>query len=238
MILFALSIAPGIAISLYIFFRDEYNQEPRRHLVISFFLGIVSALPAVLLQMLLLPLQEKHMTDSIFSIIVKSFIIIAFSEEWCKYIMVRFYAFRQPEFDEPFDGIVYAVMVSMGFATIENIGYVMEQGLATAIVRMFLSVPAHACFAVLMGFYMGKAKFKPHARFSYLMRGLLFAVFFHGFFDFFLFAKENSIVQKNISDIFLISGTLLTLIIAMYLSRKAIREHMAISQQMHGNNDL
>ena len=237
MILFALSIAPGIAISLYFFFRDEYNREPRRHLLFSFLLGVLSAVPAILIQSLLLPLQEKFMPENILSIAIKAFIIVAFTEEWCKYIMVRFYAYRQPEFDEPFDGIVYAVMVSMGFATIENIGYVMQHGLATAIVRMFLSVPAHAGFAVLMGYYMGKAKFRPEARFSFMMKGLFLAVFFHGLFDFCLFLRDNSMVQKNISDIFLVGGAVITFIIAIQFSRRAIREHVAMSRVMHGKKE-
>lgn len=237
MILFALSIAPGIAISLYFFFRDEYNREPRRHLLFSFLLGVLSAVPAILLQSLFLPLQEKFVPENILSIAIKAFIIVAFTEEWCKYIMVRYYAYRQPEFDEPFDGIVYAVMVSMGFATIENIGYVMQHGLATAIVRMFLSVPAHAGFAVLMGYYMGKAKFRPEARFSFMMKGLFLAVFFHGLFDFCLFLRDNSMVQKNISDIFLVGGAVITFIIAIQFSRRAIREHVAMSRVMHGNKE-
>jgi protease PrsW len=237
MMLFALSIAPGIAISLYFFYRDQYNREPGRHLLFSFLLGILSAVPAILLQMIMLPIQEKLMPENILSIAVKAFFIVAFTEEWCKYLMVRYYAYRQPEFDEPFDGIVYAVMVGMGFATIENIGYVMQHGLATAIARMFLSVPAHAGFAILMGYYMGKAKFKPEHRFLYMMRGLFLAVFFHGAFDFFLFLRDNSLIQKNISDIFLITGAIGIFITALYFSRKAIREHVNISRTMHGKID-
>jgi RsiW-degrading membrane proteinase PrsW (M82 family) len=238
MMLFALSIAPGIAISLYFFYRDQYNREPGRHLMFSFLLGVLSAVPAILLQMILLPIQEMLMPENILSIAVKAFFIVAFTEEWCKYLMVRYYAYRQPEFDEPFDGIVYAVMVGMGFATIENIGYVMQHGLATAIARMFLSVPAHAGFAILMGYYMGKAKFKPQQRFLYMMRGLFLAVFFHGAFDFFLFLRDNSLIQKNISDIFLITGAIVIFISALYFSRKAIREHVNISRMMHGKSDF
>ncbi|MCE2833580.1 MAG: PrsW family glutamic-type intramembrane protease [Chitinophagaceae bacterium] len=148
MVLFALSIAPGIAISLYFFFKDEYNREPRRHVIISFFLGMVSALLAGVIESVALALTGDNGSESILFTALKAFLIVGFTEEWCKYLMVKKYAFPKPEFDEPFDGIVYAVMVSMGFATLENILYVMEHGLATAIIRMFLSVPAHACFAV------------------------------------------------------------------------------------------
>jgi RsiW-degrading membrane proteinase PrsW (M82 family) len=233
MILFALSIAPGIAISLFFFFKDEYNREPRRHILFSFFLGILAAIPAAAFQLLAFPLADRLLPTGIASIAIKAFILVALSEEWCKYLMVRYYAFRQPEFDEPFDGIVYTVMVGMGFATIENIGYVMQHGIATAFLRMFLSVPAHAAFAILMGYYVGRARFHPGGRFSNLMKGLFLAVFFHGLFDFFLFLRDNAMIQQHISDIFLFLGALVTFVISMFLSRNAFREHMAHSRAMH-----
>lgn len=235
MFLFALSIAPGIAISLYFFFRDEYNPEPRRHIIASFFLGMVSALIAVVIETVLLTSLE-HQVPTIAMVAVKAFLVVALVEEWSKYIMVRGYAMRKPEFDEPFDGIVYAVMVSMGFATLENVAYVMEHGLATALMRMFLSVPAHASFAVLMGYYMGKARFEPERRRTLMLQGLLLASFFHGCFDFFLFLQENSLVGKYVSDLLLFAGAVLSYAIAIHLSRKAVRIHIAASREMHGTN--
>jgi len=84
---------------------------------------------------------------------------------------------------------------------------------------------------------MGKAKFKPEQRFLYMMRGLFLAVFFHGAFDFFLFLRDKSLIQKNISDIFLIKGAIGIFITALYFSGKAIREHVNTSRAMHGKND-
>jgi RsiW-degrading membrane proteinase PrsW (M82 family) len=237
MILFALSVAPGIAISLYFFFRDEYNREPRKHILFCFFLGILAAIPAAFFQWLILPVVDRMFAPGAGLIAVKAFFIVALSEEWCKYIMVRYYAFRQPEFDEPFDGIVYTVMVGMGFATIENIGYVMQHGLATAILRMFLSVPAHAAFAILMGYYVGHAKFNPKGTFPDLMKGLWLAVFFHGLFDFFLFLRDHEMIQKHVSDIFLFAGALVTFIISLFLSRRATREHIAHSREKWTGDD-
>lgn len=237
MVLFALSIAPGIAISLYFFFKDEYNREPRRHVIISFFLGMVSALLAGLIESTALTLTGDNGSDSILFTALKAFLIVGFTEEWCKYIMVRKYAFPKPEFDEPFDGIVYAVMVSMGFATLENVMYVMEHGLATAIARMFLSVPAHASFAVLMGYYLGMARFKHIEKRSYLLRGVLAATFFHGCFDFFLFLQENKVLAEHVSGLLLLAGAIASYVIAIKLSRKAIRVHIQTSRQWHGRSD-
>jgi protease PrsW len=233
MLLLALAIAPGLAISLYIFFKDQYNREPRRHLVISFFLGILSAGIALIAETFLMGFTRDVFQESILTTAIQAFLVVALVEEWSKYIMVRSYAFPKPEFDEPFDGIVYAVMVSMGFATIENIGYVMEHGYTTAFLRMFLSVPAHACFAIIMGYNMGKAKFAGSKRTAYMLKGIFWAVFWHGSYDFFLFLQDNKLVREFISGGLLFLGALISFLLAIRLSRNAIEEHVALSKQMH-----
>ncbi len=236
MLLLALAIAPGLAISLYIFFKDQYNREPRRHLIMCFFLGILSAGIALIAETFFISIFKQFARESILSTAVKAFIIVALVEEWSKYIMVRNYAFPKPEFDEPFDGIVYAVMVSMGFATVENIGYVMENGYTTAFVRMFLSVPSHASFAIIMGFNMGKAKFAGKARVRFMLKGLFWAVFWHGMYDFFLFLQDNKLVRENISSGLLFLGAIISFLLAIRLSRNAIVEHIAVSKEMHAED--
>ena len=237
MLLLALAIAPGLAISLYIFFKDQYNREPRRHLVISFFLGILSAGIALIAETFLMPAARDVFPESILTTAIQAFLIVALVEEWSKYIMVRTYAFPKPEFDEPFDGIVYAVMVSMGFATIENIGYVMEHGYTTAFLRMFLSVPAHASFAIIMGYNMGKAKFAGSKRTAYMLKGIFWAVFWHGSYDFFLFLQDNKLVREFISGGLLFLGALISFLLAIRLSRNAIEEHVSLSKQMHHEDE-
>lgn len=232
MLLLALSIAPGIAISLYIFLKDRFNREPHLNLLICFLLGCLSVLPAILIQLLTVKPVERLMGGGILYTAVFAYVIVGLSEEWSKYIMLRSYAFPKKSFDEPFDGIVYSVMIGMGFATVENILYVQQHGLGTAIVRMFLSVPAHATFAVLMGYFAGKAKFKPERRKFYLFTGIFWAAFFHGTYDFFLFLKGNPTVNKYLSDGLLFVGAVGSFIFAVWLSKKAIKEHHNLSKNM------
>jgi RsiW-degrading membrane proteinase PrsW (M82 family) len=232
MLLLALSIAPGIAISLYIFLKDRFNREPHLNLLICFLLGCLSVLPAILIQLLTVKPVERLMGGGILYTAVFAYVIVGLSEEWSKYIMLRSYAFPKKSFDEPFDGIVYSVMIGMGFATVENILYVQQHGLGTAIVRMFLSVPAHATFAVLMGYFAGKAKFKPERRKFYLFTGIFWAAFFHGTYDFFLFLQGNPTVNKYLSDGLLFVGAVGSFIFAVWLSKKAIKEHHNLSKNM------
>jgi RsiW-degrading membrane proteinase PrsW (M82 family) len=235
-----LSIAPGFAICLFIYLKDKYNREPIALLLLTFVLGMMSALPCIYLETkaskflgtALIELQSP----SYVSVILQSFFVIGLVEEGVKYFTTKKFAFHRKEFDEPFDGIVYSVMVSMGFATIENAGYVFLHGFNTGLMRMFLSVPAHAAFAVLMGYYIGLAKFNLVKRRVYLLQGLLLAVLFHGIYDSFLFLAENEIATKYVSGPLLISGALMSYYIALRLSLKAIKQHQQLSKFIHGRS--
>lgn len=226
--LLALAIAPGIAICIYIYFKDKYKREPLGLLLISFLLGMLSIIPAILLELPFGKPMEQMKGQPIETVAFYAFIVVGLSEELSKYVMVRFFAFRRKAFDDPFDGIVYTVMVGMGFATLENIGYVLEHGMATGIVRMFLSVPAHGTFAVLMGYHIGLAKFDPVNRKKHLFYALLWPVFFHGAFDFFLFKADN-LLQ--------VAGAVISFIVAIKLSRRAIRKKLLLSQNYSLGND-
>ena len=238
--LLALAIAPGIAISLYIYVKDQYNREPHLNLIVSFILGMISTVPAIIFQLAITPQIENFFpkTDVAYTILL-SFMVVAVSEEYSKFFMLRYYAYHKKSFDEPFDGIVYGVLVSMGFATLENIGYVFEHGAGTGIVRMFLSVPAHASFGALMGYYVGKAKFNEARKSILLIKGFLIAVFFHGAFDCALLLQDNKLVTHYISQGMLLLIAIAVFVIAFKMARLAIREHENISRNQNKsyNND-
>ncbi|MFI5156514.1 MAG: PrsW family intramembrane metalloprotease [Chitinophagales bacterium] len=225
MLLFALAIAPGIAISLFVYSRDRFEREPMRLLILSFVLGMLSTLPPLALQLLAGDIRTESGIHSILNYALYSFVIIAFTEEGSKFLVLRLFAYPKKSFNEPFDGIVYAVMISMGFATVENIEYVERFGIQTGIVRFFLSVPAHASFAVLTGYYAGLAKANPEKSSSLLWKGLIIAVFFHGSFDFFIFLQKNQKITAYISEGLLSFGAFATFYIAMRLALKTIRMH-------------
>ncbi|WP_299549734.1 YhfC family glutamic-type intramembrane protease [Seonamhaeicola sp.] len=214
LLLFA--VAPVFIIILYIYYKDKYEKEPKRLLFFNFLLGaVVSIIITTILYYIfdiVLPLPDR---TSVFQQFIKAFFVVGLTEEFSKYIIVRYYAQRHTEFNEPFDGIVYAVMVSMGFAATENIFYVLEGGYQTAILRAFTAVPAHATFGILMGYYMGKAKFSKN-KVLLNLTGLLLAITFHGAYDFFLFIDF-------IPGIWL--GAFVSLIVGIVLSQKAIKRH-------------
>ena len=228
MLLIALAIAPGLAICVYILYRDVYNREPAINMIMSFVLGIVVIVPAITVETAV----SRYLTNSVVSIILGAFLGVALVEESSKFLILRFYSFTRRSFDEPLDGIVYSVLISMGFATIENIFYSYEHGLSVAFLRMFTSVPAHATFGILMGYYVGLAKFTRGGHSVQLMvRGLLLAVFFHGLFDLFLFVQADTSITRNTSTSILFASAVLSYLVAIRLSWKAIKMHQSLSKK-------
>lgn len=223
--LLALAIAPGIAICLFIYYKDKYNKEPLGLLLWLFILGMFTVIPALIAETVLTKPAERLFGESIFNTALFSYIIVGLSEELSKFLVLRYYAFRRKAFDDPFDGIVYAIMVGMGFATLENVGYVMQNGWLTGITRMFLSVPAHATFAVLMGYHLGLAKFDTARRSRYLVLAVFWPVLFHGTFDFFLFLGKTWLHTL---------GALVSFVVAVRLSLSLIRKKQRISND-HNN---
>lgn len=217
--LFALALAPGAAIVIYIYLKDKHEREPLGLLLISFLYGSLSTILTLFISWpisALLLLKEDNAIHQFFN----AFFKVALIEEFSKFFFVRFVLFHNKNFNEPFDGIVYAVMVSMGFATLENVVYVYQYGMATGIIRMFTAVPAHATFAILMGFFLGKAKFTNRKVFLYSFLALMSAAIFHGSYDYFLFISYMPGIWM---------GAVLSLIIGFVLSRKAIRLHQQTS---------
>jgi RsiW-degrading membrane proteinase PrsW (M82 family)/GNAT superfamily N-acetyltransferase len=221
MFLMALAIAPSIAVCLYIFYKDVYDQEPTGYILMSFFYGMLTIVPAGVIETSLFTDPD----DTVLSVFLTSYFLIAAVEEGLKFLVLRYYCYTRPTFDEPLDGIVYSVMVSMGFATLENVGYVWLHGFPVAFVRMFTSVPAHATFGIIMGYYLGKSKFDWPNRNKLLWYSFLFATLMHGTYDLFLLLGENNWMKQYVSELLLFGGALASLFIAVTLSRKLLHLH-------------
>lgn len=216
--LLAIALAPGGAIVIYIYLKDKHEREPLGLLTKSFFYGFLSIILTLIISIpvdYIIPIDETSISEQA----VHAFLLVALIEEFSKFVFVRWVLYPNSNFNEPFDGIVYAVMVSMGFATFENIMYAFEGGIGTAVFRMFTAVPAHATFATLMGYYLGKAKFEQKKSY-YSLYALGIATLFHGAYDYFLFISFVPGIAL---------GALASLVVGIWLSRKAIKIHQEAS---------
>lgn len=186
MLLILASVAPVIIVMVYLYYRDKYEKEPINVLMKAFGGGVLAIITTLLV---VLPFQSYFRgTDSLLlSSFINSFIFAAIPEELSKFLFLFLFIWRNKNFNEYFDGIIYAVFVSMGFACIENIFYVIEGGYGVAIGRAILSIPGHALFGVIMGYYFAHARFSHSNRTGYLLKGVLLAILAHGIYNFLLY---------------------------------------------------
>ena len=157
-ILLAAAVIPAIFLMVKVYRLDRLKRESPYMLWSLVRAGIFSSLIALVLERVLSALLDMAVSDSGLYQILLYFVVVAFSEEGAKFFMLRRNSWNSREFDCQYDGVVYAVFVSLGFALWENISYVMHYGFSTAIIRAATAIPGHTCFGVFMGVFYGVAR--------------------------------------------------------------------------------
>ncbi|GAC90353.1 membrane proteinase PrsW [Anoxybacillus flavithermus NBRC 109594] len=179
-------IAPGLALLSYFYLKDEYETEPLSLVLRMFLYGAFLVFPLMFIQHVL---KVEHMLTNPF---VEAFLSTSLLEEFFKWFVFYYAIYDHREFNEPYDGIVYGVSVSLGFATLENILYLFANGVEFAVTRALLPVSSHALFGVIMGFYLGRAKFSlPKKEKNYIWLSFLLPFLFHGIYDYILLTLER-----------------------------------------------
>jgi RsiW-degrading membrane proteinase PrsW (M82 family) len=208
-------LPPLIAVLVYMYLRYKFSQWSFGLLFKSFLWGMISILLVLIVQVFAsyLELDKLH---NIRRVLFYALVIMAFFAELGKFIFLRGFVYPKEVFKTPVDGIIFSVMISMGFATMNNILYFINiPDLSVNIPNALTAGPANAIFGVLMGFFIGLGKLRK-MRFVDSMTGLVAAVFFHGLYDFCLLTKDYRLLWA-----FFIGAT----IIAVSLCIAALRIH-------------
>ena len=189
--LFIIAITPAIIGLGAIYLSDRHDREPLKLLLLTFILGALSVIPSIFVEEVLIRLNIFKGTLGAF---YNAFIVAGFTEEYFKRLMIVKVPFKTGYFNEKLDGIVYGVFSALGFATVENIIYVVftyTNNPFVGLYRGIFSVPAHAVFGITMGYYLSLAKFdKDKARKKrYMTMSLVAPIILHGLFDFILMAN-------------------------------------------------
>jgi RsiW-degrading membrane proteinase PrsW (M82 family) len=191
-LVFATGFAPGIFWLWYFYKKDVLEQEPKARIIKTFVLGMAAVIPASLLEV---PFPKPWV----------AIIVAPIVEECAKFLVVRMSVYKCSDFNEPVDGIVYAATAALGFASLENAGYLLsvysaserdhytlplatfEATFAVFMVRAVLSVPGHVLWSSLWGHELGKCKFQAQGAYTAgVAKGLLFAIVCHGAFNLFV----------------------------------------------------
>jgi len=171
---------PGLFWLFYFIKKDKYEPEPPLFIIYVFIAGMVAILPAGIIERFFHQLISNKYIYYIF--------IVGLSEETVKFLSVRLTVFRNREFDEPIDGIVYSTTAALGFATVENILYMMTMGWKVIFVRAVFSTLGHIVFAALWGYPLYKSKKTGKKR--YVVFGLLMAALMHGLYNIFIISAQ------------------------------------------------
>ncbi|MFZ5431934.1 MAG: PrsW family glutamic-type intramembrane protease [Bacteroidota bacterium] len=179
-----ISLAPVAVIAFYVWFRDKYEREPLRMVLLAMLSGALTVIPVIPVEGLIASAGKSF--EGIAGAAWHAFAVAGFTEELFKFLVLFLLIWRSAEFNDKYDGIVYATFISLGFAGVENVLYVTESGYTTGIMRAVTAVPAHAIFGITMGFYLGMARFYPQKRSTFLFRAFWFPFLLHGIYDFIL----------------------------------------------------
>ena len=158
-ILIAAAVIPAVILLVRVNRADRLEKESSRLLLSLVFFGAISTAIAALGERIgMSVLGRLFPENSLIYNLLLFFVVVGGSEEGAKYLLLKKKTWNNPEFNCQFDGVVYGVFVSLGFALWENIGYTAMYGLSTALVRAVTAIPGHACFGVFMGTWYGIAK--------------------------------------------------------------------------------
>jgi RsiW-degrading membrane proteinase PrsW (M82 family) len=233
MILFLSAVAPALFI-MYLIYRHDLEKEPIKMLVKAFFGGVLSILLTLIIVYPISPIGS-FFTGGFLQSFFSAFFEAGIPEELSKWIIFYWLIKRAPHFDQYYDGILYAIFISMGFALVENLMYVYgtsvkegySAGLSVAALRAIMSVPGHMLFAVPMGYFLSLSKFEQGKEASkHIMLSLAVPILLHGLFDFILM-YSSSIGETN--PLFALLLLLIFIFFDIYIWRlglRKIKEHL------------
>ena len=172
-----LTLLITVGVPLFIVFAIIYSdkfREPTDLVIKTFFAGVIICFPAAELNYLLIPSYEYSYRAG-------------FTEETLKFLVLYFYIRPKSAFNEPMDAIVYGVIVSLGFATFENISYVYSgnfevDSFSLAIMRAVSAIPMHATCGIIMGYFFGLYAFT-HSK-QFLIKSIIFPIGIHATYNF------------------------------------------------------
>lgn len=202
--LLLVAILPSLLLGIYVYIKDKEEKESLILLTKLFVSGILACFLSVLLTYFLNFLTDINIFEidyySTKEVLIHAFITVGLIEEVSKWFFTYFLTKNNKEYNYSFDIIIYAVFVSLGFATFENVLYVLaSRRLDVALIRSFTTVPGHIFFAVFMGYFLLKFRtFKNTTNMVkkrlYFLLSIFIPTLLHGFFDFCIMLKSVNLI--------------------------------------------
>ncbi|TSB46889.1 glutamic-type intramembrane protease PrsW [Alkalicoccobacillus porphyridii] len=182
------AIAPALALLTYFYLKADYRRKLHETIIRTFLLGILLVFPVMVLQYAFI--EEEIFTKEW----QQAIILYGFTEEFFKWFILLIFAYQHGSIARRNDGIVYGVSLSLGFATMENVFYLIAHGIETAVGRALMPVSSHALFGIIMGYYLGSAKLMPTKKRWLLSLSLLLPVALHSSYDYIVFLFDHYVL--------------------------------------------
>ena len=222
------AMLPGVVILIYVYKQDVF-PEPKQIVFKTFLFGCATILGIDLVIPVLDNFSEANFKGETYYFF-DSFIRAGFVEEIFKAMVLIFYCTRKSAFDEPMDGIIYGVAVSLGYAAYENIAYIEYFSKETSLidislVRAFSAVPMHGLCGVMMGFLITLSIFEKKHNYLNLVLAILVPVGMHGLYN---YSLASNVVSYHLANVILFVFFLR----AIYLFRD-MKQKQRESQMFH-----
>ena len=224
------AVIPALILVVY-FWKSDRFPEPPKVVITTFILGILSIIPSIFFALPFYRVLEKIQNPYLYGI-WQAFMCAAVPEESAKFLVIFYYCYKHPAFDEVMDGLVYGATASLGFAALENIMYVAEDGYSVAVTRALTSVPTHAFFGMFIGYYLALYKKTAVKKIGIVIKGLAIAILLHGIYDVpLLMLRRVMEVKYHVSQLFYSGCAVASGVIIYFLYRIGLGKLKKIKEQ-------
>lgn len=204
------ALLPVFLILRYVYKLDRNEREPLGFVLKVVIYGAVFSIPCAAAERFLIALIGSYYDPATIQYAwVENTVGVALVEEFSKWLVLMLIVWKNSNFDYRYDGIVYAVSASLGFAALENVLYVISYGTGVSFGRAIFSIPGHATFGVFMGYWLSRAKTfwldRKYTRMKiYKLFALCIPVFIHGAYDFLLSEQVEALGYQHIFYLYVI----------------------------------
>ena len=213
-ILIIIAVLPALVLLGFIYMRDRKEKPPVKLMVLLLALGAGTIIPAAIAEFIGQLIVAQTDTDHQTMLLVLCFLVIGIVEELGKYLVTVCTTWKSREFQQSYDGVIYMVCASLGFAILENILYVASGGIGTGILRAFTAIPLHCTVGVIMGALYAKGREAAYAgdragMIGFMAWAYIVPVFIHGLYDYLVMAASYGYISE--AWVFLILGVMYVL---------------------------
>ncbi len=189
---------------LFYYLRKDAHPEPKKTVLKIFLWGALITLPVFIVQIGLAYLLARISLGAIANALVYWFLVIAFSEEFFKYLIIKAKVINSPDLDEPLDIMLYMVIAALGFAAVENILYLfvpigqisfnqlINRTVVITIIRFIGATFLHTLCSAVIGYFLAISFCEAKRKYELLVLGIIMATVLHGIYDFSIMTLEGN----------------------------------------------